>query len=89
MTTQRLRREWCFVLGIILGVAMAVLGMRAVSNTRYHSDVEEYKACILEQHETRGYIVRSECSSMWRELDLLADLKYVQVGRDIYLSVEN
>lgn len=98
MTTLKLKREWCLVLGIMIGGAAMLAGVslgnwlatqREEVNREYHERVEKYVSCIREQDETRGWIIRSECSSDWKELDHESGLTYHQVGRDLYLNHEN
>ena len=98
MTTLKLKREWCLVLGIMIGGAAMLAGCAFGSwlaaeekevNQVYHERVEKYVSCIREQDETRGWIIRSECSSDWKELDRESGLTYTQVGRDLYINSEN
>lgn len=49
-------------------------------------EVETYKQCILEQSQKQGWIVRSSCSSNYKELDSKANLQYIQKGLNIYLK---
>ena len=49
-------------------------------------EVETYKQCILEQSQEQGWIVRSSCSSNYKELDSKANLQYIQKGLNIYLK---
>ena len=49
-------------------------------------EVETYKQCILEQSQKQGWIVRSNCSSNYKELDSKANLQYIQKGLNIYLK---
>lgn len=48
--------------------------------------VETYKQCILEQSQKQGWIVRSNCSNNYKELDSKANLQYIQKGLNIYLK---
>ena len=49
-------------------------------------EVETYKQCILEQSQKQGWIVRSNCSNNYKELDRKANLQYIQKGSNIYLK---
>ncbi len=49
-------------------------------------EAEAYKQCIIQQSETQGYIIRSECSLKWKQLDQTANLKYKQIKLDLYLE---
>lgn len=49
-------------------------------------EVETYKECILEQSQKQGWIVRSNCSNNYKELDSKANLQYIQKGLNIYLK---
>lgn len=49
-------------------------------------EVETYKQCILEQSQKQGWIVRSNCSNNYKELDSKANLQYIQKGSNIYLK---
>lgn len=49
-------------------------------------EVETYKQCILEQSQEQGWIVRSNCSNNYKELDSKANLQYIQKGLNIYLK---
>ena len=49
-------------------------------------EVETYKQCILEQSQKQGWIVRSNCSNNYKELDNKANLQYIQKGLNIYLK---
>ena len=49
-------------------------------------EVETYKQCILEQSRKQGWIVRSNCSNNYKELDSKANLQYIQKGSNIYLK---
>ena len=49
-------------------------------------EVETYKQCILKQSQKYGWIVRSSCSSNYKELDSKANLHYIQKGLNVYLK---
>lgn len=49
-------------------------------------EAETYKQCVINQSEVRGFIIRSECSPKWKQLDQIAELEYTQRGYDIYLQ---
>ena len=49
-------------------------------------EIETYKQCILEQSQKQGWIVRSNCSNNYKELDSKANLQYIQKGSNIYLK---
>lgn len=49
-------------------------------------EAKEYKQCILKQSEEQGWIIRSACSSNYKQLDEIANLKYKQIKLDLYLE---
>lgn len=49
-------------------------------------EAKAYKQCIIQQSETQGYIIRSECSNNYKQLDQITGLKYKQIKLDIYLE---
>lgn len=77
---------------VLLGIVVVVLlvGSYARANKleqeRQLKEVEEYKTCIIAQSESRGWIVRSECSQYYSRLDKQANLEYTQKGYDLYLK---
>lgn len=77
---------------VLLGIVVIVLviGCAIKSNQleqqRQQQEIEDYKTCILAQSESRGWIVRSECSQYYQRLDKQANLTYTQKGYDLYLN---
>ena len=59
-------------------------------NNQYQKQLQqgakEYKQCILKQSEEQGWIIRSACSSNYKQLDEIANLKYKQIKLDLYLE---
>jgi hypothetical protein len=49
-------------------------------------EAQEYKECIIKQSQEQGWIIRSACSSNYKQLDEIANLKYKQIGLDLYLE---
>ena len=60
--------------------------MSSIANKQIQQEAQAYKQCILEQSQTQGYIIRSECSSNYKQLDEIANLKYKQIKLDLYLE---
>lgn len=60
--------------------------MSSIANKQIQQEAQTYKQCIIEQSETRGWIIRSECSLNYKQLDQTANLKYIQKGYDLYLT---
>lgn len=94
MRTLRLRPWVKVALAIIVVTGMVALACARISAWREEAreaerlEVEEYKACIMDQHKSHGWIVRSDCSYKWRTLDEKAGFTYEQRGYDIYLSTK-
>ena len=57
-----------------------------ISDKQLQQEAQAYKQCILKQSQTQGYIIRSECSSNYKQLDEIANLKYKQIKLDLYLE---
>lgn len=76
------------LLGIVVIVLVIGSFVRAnkLEQERQLKEVEDYKTCILAQSESRGWIVRSECSQYYQRLDKQANLTYTQKGYDLYLN---
>lgn len=55
-------------------------------NKQLNKQAQEYKQCILQQSQTQGYIIRSECSNNYKQLDKIANIKYKQINYDLYLE---
>ena len=73
------------VLLVVMLVVLLVIGVKNVQKQN-EQRVQEYKMCILEQSEQRGWIIRSECSMNYQVLDQKAGLEYTQNGYDLYLK---
>lgn len=71
---------------MVVLVIMGIKNIQAQNQEREQQRVEEYKTCILKQSEKRGWIIRSECSMSYQELDQKANLEYIQKGYDLYLK---
>ena len=57
-----------------------------ISDKQLQQEAQAYKQCITKQSDTQGYIIRSECSSNYKQLDKIANLKYKQIKLDLYLE---
>ena len=57
-----------------------------ISDKQLQQEAETYKQCIQEQSDTQGYIIRSYCSTNYKQLDKIANIEYVQKGYDLYLK---
>lgn len=72
---------------LIIGVYALLI---TIINNQYQKqlqqEAEEYKQCILKQSQEQGWIIRSACSSNYKQLDEIANLKYKQIGLDLYLE---
>ena len=59
-------------------------------NNQYQKQLQQeaqaYKQCIIKQSEEQGWIIRSACSSNYKQLDEIANLKYKQIKLDLYLE---
>ena len=73
------------VLLVVMLVVLLVIGVKNIQKQNKQR-VQEYKMCILEQSEQRGWIIRSECSMNYQVLDKKAGLEYTQNGYDLYLK---
>lgn len=80
---------------LIFTVALVFGGLVIMNNIKIElqkqvlqeqKEVETYKQCILEQSQKQGWIVRSNCSNNYKELDSKANLQYIQKGLNIYLK---
>ena len=77
------------VLLVVMVVVLLVMGVKNIqkqNEQREQQRVQEYKMCILEQSEQRGWIIRSECSMDYQILDQKAGLEYTQSGYNLYLK---
>jgi hypothetical protein len=70
-------------IGTIL-IANTILNNQA--KAQLQQEAEAYKQCIIQQSETQGYIIRSACSTNYKQLDQIANLKYIQIKLDLYLE---
>ena len=57
-----------------------------IARTQLQQETEAYKHCIIQQSETQGYIIRSACSTNYKQLDQITNLKYKQIKLDLYLE---
>lgn len=61
-----------------------------IINNQYQKQLQqqakEYKQCIQQQSQTQGYIIRSQCSNNYKQLDKIANMQYKQVNYDLYLE---
>lgn len=72
---------------IVIGVlVVSAMSIQKENIKREQQEIEEYKTCILAQSESRGWIIRSECSQYYQRLDKQANLTYTQKGYDLYLN---
>lgn len=75
---------------IIAAITIATIIIIILTNNHnknyVNKEVEQYKQCIIQQSETRHYIIRSECSMNYAILDQLSGLEYTQIGYDLYLK---
>lgn len=72
---------------IITGLIItAYTAMHKQSQKEQDKLTQEYIQCITKQSETRGWIIRSECSQNYLILDQLSKLEYTQKGYDLYLK---
>ena len=59
-------------------------------NNQYQKQLQQeaqaYKQCIIKQSQEQGWIIRSACSSNYKQLDEIANLKYKQIKLDLYLE---
>lgn len=90
MSTLKLRPWVKVTLAVIITacVCATLFAWREKVRDEARREVEEYKMCILDQHYTHGWIVRSDCSLNWKYLDTQAGFEYYQVGYDLYLSTK-
>ena len=57
-----------------------------ISDKQLQQEAQAYKQCITKQSDTQGYIIRSECSINYKQLDKIANIGYIQKGYDLYLK---
>jgi hypothetical protein len=57
-----------------------------ISDKQLQQEAQAYKQCIIKQSEEQGWIIRSACSSNYKQLDKIANLKYKQIKLDLYLE---
>ena len=70
---------------MVIGVLFFGIQSILISND-IKKQVKDYKECIQNQSDSRGYIVRSECSFSYEQLDKRANLEYTTVKKDLYLK---
>ena len=69
------------ITGLVI-IGLVLITHTALSNQsdkQLQQEAQAYKQCILEQSQTQGYIIRSACSSNYKRLDKIANLKYKQI----------
>lgn len=73
----------------LISIAVAItynIILNTYSDKQLQQEAAKYKQCIQQQSDTRGWIIRSECSSNYRILDEVAQIQYTQIGYDLYLT---
>lgn len=93
MTKKRRLKKWVkVVISGIVGIVLLSILISAISNLQEQARqkeqqrVQEYKTCIMEQSKTQGWIIRSQCSMDYKELDKKANIEYKQVGYDLFIK---
>ena len=93
MTKKIKLKKWVkVVIGGIVGIVLLSILISAINNLQEQARqeeqqrVQEYKTCIMEQSKTQGWIIRSECSKDYKELDKKANIEYEQVGYDLFVK---
>lgn len=84
-TIQRIKP----VITTLLIVGTITIGYTILNNQyqkQLQQEAQAYKECITKQSETQGWIIRSECSTNYKQLDQTTNLKYIQKGYDLYLK---
>ena len=77
------------IITTLLIVGTITIGYTILNNqaqAQLQQQAEAYKQCIIQQSETQGYIIRSECSTNYKQLDQITNLKYKQIKLDLYLE---
>lgn len=69
---------------LTIGILYAHINNQATKQNNI--DIQNYKQCIQQQSDTRGWIIRSECSTNYNYYDQVANIKYKQIGYDLYLD---
>ena len=57
-----------------------------VTGKQLQQEAQAYRQCIIKQSQAQGYIIRSACSSNYKQLDKIANLKYKLIKLDPYLE---
>lgn len=71
----------------IMVIGVLFFGIQSILiNNDIKKQVKDYKECIQSQSDSRGYIIRSECSFNYEQLDKRANLEYTTVKKDLYLK---
>ena len=76
------------ITGLVI-IGLVLITHTALSNQsdkQLQQEAQAYKQCIIKQSQTQGYIIRSACSSNYKQLDKIANLKYKQIKLDLYLE---
>lgn len=84
-TIQRIKP----IITTLLIVGTITIGYTILNNqakAQLQQEAEAYKQCIIQQSETQEYIIRSACSTNYKQLDQIANLKYKQIKLDLYLE---
>lgn len=75
-----------YIVPTVLTTTLIILGLTQLKPENPYQEIEQYKQCIQQQSQEHGYIIRSQCSSNYTILDQLSELKYIQIGYDLYLK---
>lgn len=60
--------------------------LATIANNQLNQQAEAYRQCIIKQSQEQQYIIRSECSTNYKQLDKITKLKYKQIKLDLYLE---
>lgn len=74
------------VIALAIIVLVGVSSLKTKAEEEHQNTLNEYYSCIMEQHNTQGWIVRSACSYAYAQYDRELGLEYTQVGYDVYLA---
>lgn len=86
MKRRRFKKEVKQVGMIIIIIITIITIGKVIVNKQTEEMVNDYKTCIQEQSNGKGYIIRSQCSMNYKQLDKQADIEYTQKGKDLYLK---
>ncbi len=74
------------IISIIVSYILITNTIHNAHQEQLQQQANEYKTCIIEQANEKGYIIRSSCSNNYKQLDKVANLEYTQKGYDLYLK---